>query len=302
MTGPLAARLPDALQSDRTRGTAKEDTMQNFKGKTAVITGASSGIGLGLAERLSAEGMNVVMADVEAGRLEAAAKTLPAERTRAVVCDVSKRESVAELARRAGEAFGKVHLLAANAGVSTHGSAWDQSLDDWTWTVNVNLWGVVHCLRAFVPGMLAHGEDGHVLLTASSAALLAHSSSAYSASKYAVLGLAEGMAEEFTPTKLGVSVLCPGGVKTGIFQSDRNRPADLPERGVMKPEVQRAYAALADPARTDQFPPAEIADIVVKAIRNNELYILPMQPKHRDPIRERLRRLQAALDSGPSRS
>jgi NAD(P)-dependent dehydrogenase (short-subunit alcohol dehydrogenase family) len=278
----------------------KERDMKELRGKTAVITGASSGIGLGLAGRLTAEGMHVVMADVERGRLNDAARSISGALP--VVCDVSKAESVADLAAAAKKAFGEVHLLCANAGVATHGSAWDLSMDDWTWTVNVNLWGVVHCLRAFVPGMLAHGQEGHVVVTASSAALLAHSSSAYSASKYAALGLAEGMEEEFAGTKLGVSVICPGGVKTRIFESERNRPAELPAHGVMSPETQRQLAALANPNRIDQFPPGEIAGLVVDAVRNNQLYILPMQPQHRGPIQKRLARLGEALAASPTRS
>jgi NAD(P)-dependent dehydrogenase (short-subunit alcohol dehydrogenase family) len=275
--------------------------MQMLQGKTAVITGASSGIGLAMAARFSQEGMNVVMADIEHAALDVATRSMPPARTLAVVTDVSSAQSVEALADAARNAFGKVHLLCANAGVATYGTAWDQSPDDWTWTINVNLWGVVHCVRTFVPGMLAHGEEGHVVLTSSSEALLAGSSSAYGTSKYAVLGLAEGMVRDLATSKIGVSVLCPGGVKTKIFESQRNRPGQLGMRGALGPEHQRGLEAATNPNRTDQFPPSEIADLVLKAILDKQLYILPMQQRYQGRIRKRLQRLLEALDAAPTR-
>ena len=275
--------------------------MDEFSGRTAVVTGASSGIGLGMATRFAAEGMNVVMADIERGRLEEAAKTLPAKQVLAVVTDVSKAESVAALEARARGAFGKVHLLCANAGVVTHGSAWNQTLDDWTWDVGVNLWGPVHCVRSFVPHMLAHGEPAHVVITASAAGLRAFSSSAYSAAKYAAVGLAEGMEPELAGTNVGVSVLCPGGVKTRIFESERNRPAELGQHGTLSPEQQRKVAEFANPNRTDQYSPAEVAGIVLDAVRRKQLFILPLQPHHTEFIRDRMQRVLKALDAAPSK-
>lgn len=273
--------------------------MKEFKGKTAVVTGAASGIGLALATRFAAEGMNVVMSDVERGRLEEAARGVDAKpgQVVAVPADVGDREAVGRLAAEAQRAFGKVHVVCANAGVVTYGSVWELSLDDWRWTVDVNLWGVVHTLRAFVPGMLAHGEEGHVVTTSSAAGLLTGSSSAYGATKYAVLGITEGLASELADTPIGVTVLCPGGVKTKIFESERNRPADLPERGTHNEKIAKWVAALSAPDRTDQVPPSYMADLVVRAIRDRQLYVMPSQRAHRDPIRQRLERMIHALDT-----
>lgn len=273
--------------------------MKELSGKTAVVTGAASGIGLALAERFVAEGMNVVMADVEKGRLESAAKGIAAKpgQVLAVVTDVTKRESVDRLAEEARRGFGKVHVVCANAGVVTHGGVWELSLDDWQWTVDVNLWGVIHTLRAFVPGLIAHGEEGHVVTTSSAAGLVTGHSSAYAATKYAVLGITEGLAVELADTPIGVSVLCPGGVKTGIFESERNRPKELAEQGVHNPKVAERVAALSAKDRADQVPPSYMADLVVKAIRDRQLYIMPSQRAHRAPIRERLERMLQALDS-----
>lgn len=276
--------------------------MKEFKGRTAVITGASSGIGLGLATRFAAEGMNVVMADIERVKLDAAAKAVGANgaRVRAVTVDVANPDSVAELATAAIADFGRVHVVCANAGVATYGSVWEQSMDDWKWTLGVNLWGVIHTLRAFIPDMIAHGEDGHIVVTSSAAGLLATTSSSYAASKYAVLGISEGLAADLAGTRIGVSVLCPGGVKTGIFQSERNRPRDLPEHGVHRPEIASWVATLAAPDRKDQVSPAYIADQVLRAIQDNELYIMPSQRAHREPIRQRLQRMLDKLATQPT--
>src|SRR5262249_37742813 len=148
-------------------------------------------MGLAMARRFAADGMAVGMSDVEQGALDAAVKSVTAKDARGlgVAGDVANPAAVEALAARAVETFGKVHVLCANAGVVRHGSAWDHTLDDWTWVLGVNLWGVVHCLRSFVPRMQAHGEEGHVVITSSAAGLLATSSSAYVASKYAVVGL-----------------------------------------------------------------------------------------------------------------
>jgi len=273
--------------------------VKDLSGRTAVVTGAASGIGLALATRFAAEGMNVVMSDIEQGRLDEAAKTIAAKpgQLLAVPTDVGKVESVQALAAAALDAFGKVHVLCANAGVASYGSVWEQSLDDWKWTIDVNLWGVIHCLRAFIPGMLAHGEEGHLVTTSSAAGLMTSTSSAYGATKYAVLGISEGLAIELAETPIGVTVLCPGGVRTKIFESERNRPQDLRERGVFSEKVAQWVTALKDPNRTDQVPPSYMAELVVQAIRLRQLYIMPTQLAHRKPIRERLQRMLAALDS-----
>jgi len=248
--------------------------------------------------------MNVVIADVEQQALEAAVSSVQAGRGGGGVLgertDVADAVQVAQLAERAVSAFGKVHLLCANAGVATYGSLWQQSMHDWEWTMGVNLWGVVNSLRAFLPAMIAHGEPGRAIITSSSGGLKANSSSAYGASKYAVLGIAEGLRIDLAATQIRASVICPGGVKSRIFQSERNRPAEWSEKGPLSPEFQRRLDALASPTRTDQFPPSFIADLVMNAIRDDQFYILPMQPHHKEPILKHFRELVQALEQAPT--
>jgi NAD(P)-dependent dehydrogenase (short-subunit alcohol dehydrogenase family) len=282
--------------------------MKEFKDKVAVVTGAASGMGLAMAGRFAAEGMQVVMSDVEGGALQKAAASVQASakasggKVLAVTCDVADERSVAELASRATAAFGKVHVLCNNAGVVRQGSAWDQSLDDWKWVMGVNLWGVINGLRAFVPGMLAHGEEGHIVTTSSAAGLVASSSGSYTATKFAVVGMSEGLATEMASLsggRIGVSVLCPGGVKSRIFESERNRPAALSEKGYIAPEVEAALSRLAAPDRTDQVSPEFIAGLVVDAIRAKQFYILPMQAHFKKSIQQRLDALSVAVKAGP---
>jgi NAD(P)-dependent dehydrogenase (short-subunit alcohol dehydrogenase family) len=271
--------------------------LHDFQGKVAVITGAASGIGLAMARRFATEGMDVVMSDVEHDALAGAVGSVEAlgARVLPVLTDVADPAAVQALAERSVAAFGKVHVLCANAGVSRGGSPWDHSLDDWKWILGVNLWGVIHCLRAFVPLMKSHGEEGHVVMTSSAVGLVATTASAYVTSKYAVVGLAESLAVELGPEgRIGVSVLCPGGVKTRIFTSERNRPSDLAQQGRRNLDVEKSVAD-----RADNAAPEYIAEIVAKAIRERQFYILPMQPRYGKSIRKRLARLLEALDSAP---
>jgi NAD(P)-dependent dehydrogenase (short-subunit alcohol dehydrogenase family) len=279
--------------------------MNEFTGRVAVVTGAAGGIGLALAHRFGAEGMSVVMADVEEATLHDAQRAVAASgaKTLAVRTDVSRWADVAALAERTRDTFGDVHVLCNNAGVHRPGASWEHSLDDWAWILGVNLQGVIHGVRAFVPGMLAHGNEGHVVNTSSAAGLLAAGgNAAYSVSKFGVVALSEGLAAEVAMVpgaRLGVSVLCPGGVSTSIYRAERNRPADLPERGAILPAAAARYEALAAPNRTDQVSPAFIADMVLQAIRTRDFYILPMQPHFKASIRERLLRIEAALAASP---
>src|SRR5947209_6277182 len=208
--------------------------MQEFRGRVAVVTGAASGIGFALAERAASEGMTVVLSDVEATALEAAAARLKARGFNVLAhrVDVSNEAEVEGLAARAYSEFGAVHLLCNNAGVIDRPRpAWEHSVADWQWVLSVNLWGVVHGLRAFVPRMLAGGEEGHIVNTASMAGLITGGigSAVYDASKHAVLSLSESLYKDLLirQTKVSASVLCPGLVNTNIFAAERNRPAAL---------------------------------------------------------------------------
>lgn len=211
--------------------------VKDLQNRVAVVTGAASGIGLALAKALGARGMRLVLADVEEGPLAAAAAALKAEgrEVLALPADVSRFESVSELARRATEAFGRVHVLCNNAGVSLIGPTWELSLDDWKWVHGVNVWGLIHGLKAFVPGMIAHGEPAHVLNTASLASFVAMGEhAAYCSSKAAVMSISQALHSELRAARadIGVTVACPGIVDTQIHRAWRNRPAgDRPWSG-----------------------------------------------------------------------
>jgi NAD(P)-dependent dehydrogenase (short-subunit alcohol dehydrogenase family) len=252
--------------------------MRELGGKIAVVTGAASGIGRSLATRFAREGMKVALADVEEGPLAAVAAELTASGAEVLTVrvDVSKADEVAALAERTFDRFGAVHVLCNNAGVGGGaGPLWTLTEADWQWTLGVNLWGVVHGIRAFVPRMIAQGE-GHVVNTASVAGLLAPQlMGPYVATKHAVVALSEVLARdlEMIGSPLRVSALCPGFVKTRIAESDRNRPAHLtnPARedgGGLGGELIKGLVA----AGTS---PDDVAEHVVTAIREARFYVLP---------------------------
>jgi NAD(P)-dependent dehydrogenase (short-subunit alcohol dehydrogenase family) len=256
-----------------------------FEGRVAVVTGAASGIGLALAQRFAAEGMKVVMADVEAAALDRAAATVraTAPAVLATRVDVSRAEDVERLAGETYAAFGAAHVVCNNAGVAVIGAIHEHTLADWQWVLGVNLWGVIHGVRAFVPRMLADGDEGHIVNTASMAGLTtAPFMSVYDVSKHGVVALSESMYKEFEATgaPIGVSVVCPGLIATNITRSSRNRPAELAEEGKAGPMAQAFGQGLADRLTTG-YPPSEVAEQVVRGIRNRRFYIVPAQPEVR---------------------
>jgi NAD(P)-dependent dehydrogenase (short-subunit alcohol dehydrogenase family) len=265
--------------------------MKEFRNKVAVVTGAASGMGKAMAERFAAEGMKVVLADVEHETLAAAEHEL---RTRgstvlAVRTDVSKAADVDQLAARAVEAFGTVHVLCNNAGVGTGGLAWIQRISDWEWTLGVNLWGVIHGIRTFVPIMLAHGEEGHIVSTASVAGLISGPFGIpYNVSKYGVVALCEGLHHELAlvESKIKVSVLCPGFVHTRITESQRNRPAKVPLLPMSEVEMQ--YAEWIRTRVAAGLAPSEVARQVFEAIRDERFYIVTDPDEWKPLIRERM--------------
>ena len=200
-----------------------------LKGRVAVVTGAASGIGLALTERFVAEGMSVVMADIESATLDAEAARLVAAGApvTAVSCDVSDAAAMEALRDAAMSAHGAVHVLCNNAGVASGGSTWRTKPAVWDWVVGVDLLGVAYGVHAFVPLMIEQGE-GHIVNTASEAGLCATPMlGAYHAAKYGVVGLSEALVMELAGTGVGVSCLCPELVRTKIFESTRNAPAHL---------------------------------------------------------------------------
>ncbi len=262
--------------------------MKDLHGRVAVVTGAASGIGLAMANRFAAAGMSVVMADIEQSALDSAAATV-AESAGAEVLsvrvDVSDAAAVEGLAERTYERFGATHVLCNNAGVGGGGAQATLSVAEWNWVLGVNLHGVVHGIASFLPRMVASGEEGHVVNTASMAGHLAFSGMGpYNASKYAVVGISESLYHELAGSPIGVSVLCPGWVNTRIGESSRNRPAGVPER-VARPEdlARSEYVASVLAAG---LPPSTIADLVHDAVVDDTFWIFS-HPEMLHGVRQR---------------
>ncbi|MEZ5559984.1 MAG: SDR family NAD(P)-dependent oxidoreductase [Pseudomonadales bacterium] len=255
--------------------------MQDFEGRTAVVTGAASGIGLALAERFAAARMQVVLADIEEDALDRAVRQLEQRQARVlgVITNTMVRESVQELAERAIAAFGKVHVVCNNAGVASTGSRaagiWEVPMADWDWVMGVNFYGVLYGLQAFVPHMLAHGEPAHIVNTASLAGLMPGGGT-YGVSKHGVLSLTETLYNDLKARNaaIGASVLCPGFVNTQIFDAERNRPAELRGAAAGGEEMQQ-MRAMAQAMLSQGKDPSEIADAVFSAIEQDRLYVLP---------------------------
>ncbi len=250
--------------------------MKDLSGKVAVVTGAGSGIGREIAIACSKEGAKVVLADVDERGMAATAAMLATENL-CVRCDVTRPEALDDLAARTYERFGAAHLVFNNAGVAVCGPAWTATLEDWKWVLDINLMGVVHGIRSFVPRMLAQGSEGHIVNTASVAGLLSLPGSAvYCVSKHGVVTLSECLLHDLRVAKarIGVSVLCPAFVQTGIFESARNRPQELAATNPFaKPYEDAGRAAVA----AGKLSAADVARITLEAVRSSRFYILPHQ-------------------------
>jgi len=256
--------------------------MRELSGRCAVVTGAGSGIGAALAQRLAREGMNVVLADVAIEEAQAVADRIGADRTLVVGCDVSDASAVEALAIAAEARFGPVALLCNNAGIvpgGRHRKVWEYSVNDWQWSLGVNLYGVIHGIRSFVPRMIDRGLPAHVLNTASVAGFVSGSGSAcYGASKHAVVRVTEallaGLQEVGAP--IGVTLLAPGLVRTRIYEAERLRPDHLADAGG-RPRESAELDAMRDDLYRGAMSAEDTADLAIDAVIDDRFYVLTTQ-------------------------
>jgi NAD(P)-dependent dehydrogenase (short-subunit alcohol dehydrogenase family) len=266
--------------------------MQEFKEKVAVITGAASGIGRSIAARCVQEGMKVVLADIEAQALTHVAKELQAAgaSVRAVVTDVSKAGDVEALAQKTLETFGAVHLLCNNAGVLVVSPLWESTVADWEWVLGVNLWGVIHGVRVFVPLMLAQDTEAHIVNTASTAGLVTGSGlGIYRVTKHGVVALSEVLYHELAQqgAKIKVSVLCPHWVNTQIMEAARNRPAAIQNASREDSSTLKRQRETLRQSTQAGTSPEGIAEQVFQAVKEERFYILP-HPELKQRIQTRM--------------
>ena len=275
--------------------------MKELSGRVAVVTGAANGIGLAIARRFGEEGMRVVLADVEDAALERAARELAAAGIDAapVRCDVRRWDSVSALADAALARFGAVHVVCNNAGVGSgsQGPMWEHDLNDWAWSMGVNVMGVVHGIRAFVPILLRQGDEGHVVNTSSGNGGIAPlpGTPIYAATKSAVTVISECLYGQLAAAsdKVKVSVLYPGPnwMRTGIWSSERNRPAELaqarPGKGPRPSFEALRQQMLAAGLPFQETPLEAVADEVVRGIREERFWMLPASERTDASIRAR---------------
>lgn len=268
---------------------------QDLNGKTAIVTGAASGIGSGIAQTLARAGMNVALLDIQQRGLDDLRLQIESSGGKAIAlaADVSDAASLAAAAQRAEDAYGRIHVAVNNAGVAMHGTPLEEiELQDWNWVIGVNIYGVIHGIRTFVPMIRKHGEGGHIVNTASIGGLQVHrgwNTGAYSMTKYAVVALSEALEQELRGSGIGVSVLCPAAVRTAIYDSAKNRPARL--GGPFRREQQHF---LKDTI-ADGLTPLAVGERVLQAIQDDEFFVFT----HSEPrplIEERHRRIMQAFD------
>jgi NAD(P)-dependent dehydrogenase (short-subunit alcohol dehydrogenase family) len=274
--------------------------LADVEGKVAFVTGGSSGIGLGIARTLSAAGMRVVFTYRSTAHRDAALATFPKGNAgvHAIALDTTDREGMSRAADEAERVFGNVHLLCNNAGVGLPALLSQVSWQDWDWAMDVNVNGVLNGVRTFLPRMQKHGEGGHLMVTASSAGLVSGVLGVYVTTKFAVVGMFESLREELAGSNIGVSIFCPGLVKSDIFDVERNRPAS---------HGAGHKAAAPPPLRADAPPvdlmgvamePLEAGRQVLAGIRRNDLYILS-HPEFEPSVRQRFELMQASYSKEP---
>lgn len=282
----------------------------NLVDKTAVITGAASGIGLAAAERFLKAGMKVVMADIDADSIDKQVSRLKSEGhpVNGKVTDVTSESSVRELAEFTQSKFGNIHTLFNNAGIgggaADDKSLWEASISDWKWVLDINVWGVIHGIRVFTPLMLAHGQEGHIINTASKAGLT-FGTSLYSTSKHTVLALTEALYVQLKQanSNLAVSVLCPGAVNTNLnSNSNRIRPVDThanetsnlsnQDKSIQSTKFMSTYQNTVQTRMAAGLEPAEMAEILMQGLESGDFYILPNRLEDAG-VNERFKNIQA---------
>lgn len=271
----------------------RSESMDDFEGRGAVITGGASGIGLATATEFARRGARVVLSDVDQPALEQAVNRLRGEGFDAngVVCDVRHLEEMVHLAEESFRLLGQVDVLFSNAGIVVAGPMAQTSHDDWRWVIDIDLWGSIHAVEAFVPRLLDQGKGGHIAFTASFAGLVPNNGlGTYGVAKYGVVGLAETLARELKPNGIGVSVLCPMVVETKLVSnSERIRGADYG----LSASPEGAFGTL--PTQDEAVSADDVARLTANAILANRLYVLP-HGAARDSIRRRFERIDRTFD------
>ena len=249
--------------------------MRDLAGKTAFVTGGASGIGLGIATALAQAGVKVMLCDIEQAALDKALADLRATNAdvSGVVADVSLKDELRKAAQATLDAYGDVHILVNNAGVGGGGSygAWTDS--SWDWTIGVNLMGVIWGVEIFGPLIERHGQGGHIVNTASIAGLISGSGNAYNVTKYGVVSLSEGLRVELAPRGIGVSVLCPGFIRTRIVDSARNRPERFPDQQETRASAEAEWLETVRTRVSTGIDPAYVGELVREAIEGDWPYI-----------------------------
>ena len=271
--------------------------MKTLEGKVAFVTGGASGLGLAMVRAFLRAGMKVCAADIEDAALARVRAEFAGNNAFiALKLDVTDRSAMALAADDTERAFGKVHVLCNNAGVVVNGRIDSLNYKDWDWVMGVNLGGVVNGLHTFIERIKRHGEGGHIVNTASIAGQIAlQGLTVYNATKYAVVGISETIRQELAPLNIGVSVLCPGIVTTGIGDSDRNRPGDLKAERTALKAVSDIPVPPMDALLLRPLDPATVGDMVVAAIRNDDAYIFT-HPELKTMVEARFQQIAAGFD------
>ncbi len=266
--------------------------LSRLEGSVAVVTGAGSGIGRAMVEHFASVGMRVVAADIDGPSAEATAESADGEVVPAAV-DVASADEVESLADDVYQRWGAVHLLCNNAGVFQAGLCWQRSVDDWDWTFGVNLYGIIHGIKSFVPRMLAGGEPGHVVNTSSVAGFVAAPfTGPYNVSKVAAFSMTESLAHDLAAVgaALGASVLCPSAIRTAIAHTDRVRPGKAADEGEDAAGIRQSLFAMTETG----MDPSEVPPIVLKGIADGD-FLIATKPSYRQQIQTRF---EALLEKG----